>query len=448
MGKLIYMFIASGNKKIFALLILPSLLLFSILLLFGENFTLSITAAIFYSLFLVAFLKPRTGLLLIIFLRPCLDYFTKNNLNVIGLEINPAGVFAGLTIIFSISVLIQYREKIKANAIIIAWIAFIISMLISLPLSMNAASSFEEVIRLTSIFLIFLTAFTLTENNKDLSKLIKVLIASAVIPSAMAVWQYFTKTGLTIPLEGVYNRVYGTFAHPNLLAFYLLMAITLCFLIFLSSDKKKVSILIFGLLAMFFLITLGFTYTRSAWLGLLLVVLLLGVSRYRLFLVVSLGVILISFFSVEAINQRIHAFTSNDPGNSINWRIGLWKDGASYAMYKPITGYGAGTSKELILKKRGPEAGSSDAHNDYLRVMLEAGVIGLLAYCSLLLALLKSVFDLYKQQVRPRLKSLNFACLAMLVGFAIISFGDNILANTALQWALWSLVGGLLAKKA
>ncbi len=442
------MSIINRNRKLFVILILPSLLLFSILLLFGENFTLSMTAAVFYSLFLVAFLKPRTGLLLILLVRPCLDYFTKNNLNVIGLEINPAGVFAGLTILFSISVLVQHRNKLKMNALIGAWLAFIVAMAVSWPFSINTASTLEEVMRLVSIFLIFLAAFTLTETNKDLSKLIKVLIVSAVVPSILAIWQYFTKTGLTIPLEGVYNRVYGTFAHPNLLAFYLLMAITLCFLIFLSSDKKKVSIVIFGILAMVFLITLGFTYTRSAWLGLLLVVLLLGVSRYRLFLVVSLTAITISFFSVQAINQRIYAFTSRDPGSSINWRIGLWKDGFSYATYKPVTGYGAGTSKELILKKRGPEAGSSDAHNDYLRVMLEAGVIGLLAYCSLIFWLLKSIFDLYRQQLRPRLKSLTFACLAMLSGFAIISLGDNILANTALQWALWALVGGLLAKKA
>jgi O-antigen ligase len=261
----------------------------------------------------------------------------------------------------------------------------------------------------------------------------------------VAIWQYFTKTGLTIPLEGVYNRVYGTFAHPNLLAFYLLLVLTLCFLIFLSSDKKKVSILIYGLLAGIFLITLGFTYTRSAWLGLLLVVLLLGLTRYRTFLIISLIFLSLSYFSIETINQRISAFSSHDPGSSINWRLTLWEDTLSYASQRPVLGYGAGTSKELILKKRGPDAGSSDAHNDYLRVLLEDGLIGLIGFLILLASLGAELFKIYRDQNRPRLKALAFICLILFIGFSIIAFGDNILANTALQWAMWALFGGLIA---
>jgi hypothetical protein len=31
------------------------------------------------------------------------------------------------------------------------------------------------------------------------------------------------------------------------------------------------------------------------------------------------------------------------------------------------------------------------------------------------------------------------------VSFYLISFGDNILTDTALEWALWALLGGLMA---
>jgi O-antigen ligase len=433
------------NIKLLLLLFLPSILLLSILLLFGENFILSVATAIFYCVFLIAFIKPKAGLLLILLVRPCLDYFTNLNFNLFGNSINLAGAFAVMTIAFSLFVIVKNLGRLEKVQLLLPWIIFILAMAATVPISMNASSSMTELARLLSILMIFISASLLIKDAKDLADLIKALVLSALLPSILAIWQYFTHTGLTIPLEGVYNRVYGTFAHPNLLAFYLLLALTLCFLVFLASDKQKVSILSYGALAGIFLVTLGFTYTRSAWLGLLLVVLLLGVTRYRAFLIVSLILLSLSYFSIENINQRISAFSSHDPGSSINWRINLWKDGMSYTSQRPIMGYGAGTSKELILKKRGPEAGSSDAHNDYLRVLLEGGLLGLTAFGLLTMALLKKLLTIYKLEIRPRLKSLSFVCLVMFIGFCLIAFGDNILANTALQWAMWALFGGLMS---
>jgi O-antigen ligase len=114
-------------------------------------------------------------------------------------------------------------------------------------------------------------------------------------------------------------------------------------------------------------------------------------------------------------------------------------------LQQPLLGYGVGTSNEIILKNRGPLAGSSDAHNDYLRVALDAGLIGLFGFLFLIISLLMKLAKIYLKQKKPRLKTLSFVILMITGGFYIISFGDNILANTALQWALWALLGGAMA---
>jgi O-antigen ligase len=126
--------------------------------------------------------------------------------------------------------------------------------------------------------------------------------------------------------------------------------------------------------------------------------------------------------------------------------LNLWKDEAGLIKARPW-GYGAGMAKNTILKARGQEAGSPDPHNDYLRIALEAGFFGLAAFLIFIFSVLKNLFALYKKQIAPRLKTLSFVIFLLIGGFYIISFGDNILANTALQWAMWAMLGGLFAIK-
>jgi O-antigen ligase len=429
------------DNKIWIFLLAPAAAFLIILLLSGQSFIFSLVFILIYCLFGFALFDNKVGLLLLLFFRPCLDYFTEQTFHFGDLNINFAGIFASLTILFSVLVIFKNSEQIEKFPLAKSWFLFFLALALSLISSYDRRVGEIELIRLLSTVLIFYTSFILIKDSKDLARLIKTIILSAIIPSIVAVYQYFTETGLTVPLEGVYNRVFGTFAHPNLLAFYLLLVLSLCFVIFLTSDKKKISIILYSSLAILFLATLVFTYTRSAWIGLLILVILLGITRYRKFLLISLIVLTIGYFSISQISTRLQSFTNKDPGTSIQWRIQLYKDSYSYLKQRPAFGYGIGTSNEIILKNRGAEAGSSDAHNDFLRIALDAGLIGLLAFLFLIFSLLTKLFKLYRQQNKPRLKTLTFVVFIIAGGFYAISAGDNILANTALQWAFWSLLG-------
>jgi O-antigen ligase len=230
-----------------------------------------------------------------------------------------------------------------------------------------------------------------------------------------------------------------------MLAFYLVLSLALCFVVYLISDKKKVPITLYGLAAILYLAALAFTYTRSAWLGLLLIIILLGLTRFRKFLLISIIVLTISYFSFQQINARVQSLGSTDPSSSIEWRIQLWGDSIGYFMERPILGYGVGTSNEVILNNRGPQTGSDFEHDDYLRIALDAGIIGLIAFLILITDLLSTLFKIYQQQNKPRLKVLAFVVFILAISFYLISFGDNILTDTALEWSLWTLFGGLIA---
>jgi len=433
------------KNKILLFFLTPAILLFIILLLSGQNFTFSLFFFIIFCVFSIAFLSPKTGLFLLLLLRPCLDYFTQQTFSAAGLNLNFAGIFAILAIVFSLFVILNNIGRVKRLPLFSAWLFFLAALSASLITSINLGTGITELLRLISTMLIFFVSYILIESKRDLANLIKTIIVSALIPSLVAVYQYLTQTGLTVPFEGVYNRVFGTFAHPNLLAFYLLLALALCFVILLTGDKKKISIVFYSGAALLFLITLFMTYTRSAWLGLLILVFMLGITRYRKFLLVAMILLSLSFISVEQINTRLQSFTEKDPSSSIQWRLQLWSDSLDYFKQKPLLGYGVGTSNEVIIQNRGPQAGSSDAHNDYLRIALDSGLLGLLGFFFLIFSLLTSLYKIYRRQNKPHLKTLAFVILILTGSFYLISFGDNILANTALQWTLWALLGGLFA---
>jgi O-antigen ligase len=99
----------------------------------------------------------------------------------------------------------------------------------------------------------------------------------------------------------------------------------------------------------------------------------------------------------------------------------------------------------LILDKRGEQYGSSDPHNDYLKIALENGLIGLFFYAALLIALVYRLLATYLAGRGSEIEILALMLFGLTISFIIMGFADNILRNTALMWAFWSLAGALFA---
>ncbi len=410
----------------------------------GAGFTFLLLAL--YLIFIISLVYHRIGLFLFILARPCLDYFSEDILLKWGeFSFNLASIFAILVIIFTAFVIIKNIKKLPKNPLLKPWLFFLLIVFISFIFSINPSSSLREATRLISIFFLFLSGFILIKNYKDLASLIKVIVISALIPTGLAFYQHLTEKGISLPLENLYNRIYGTFSHPNLLAFYLVVILSLAVLIFLVSNKKKISIIGYGILLIFFSIILVLTYTRGAWIGFFIVLLVAGIVKFRKFLGVALVAIFIAYLVFTPFQNRINALANPDPYGSIMWRINLWQDSIEFVKEKPVIGHGSGTAKEVILSNRGPQKGSPYPHNDYLKIALEAGLLGLISYLFLIFSLLYILINNYIKTNKTNLKTLLLVLISLTISVYIMSFGDNILRNTSLQWTFWTLMGGLMA---
>ena len=434
-----------NQKEIGLFLIISTIIILIGLILLDAGPLNSIILAMIFLVFVISLIDNLLGLFLFIILRPCLGLFIHDSLIEIGgLTINTVSLVGGLTLIFSGFVIFKHFERIKKLPLVFFWLLFIAIALIGIPFSIDVSASLKEIIRILSIFSLFGVGFILIKNNKNLSSLIKVVVFSGLIPALVAIFQFFAGINLPSPEEDVANRVFGTFSHPNLLAFYLIVSLSMCCLIFLVSDRKKVSITGFAILSAILALALGLTYTRGAWIGFLIVVLALGLYKYRRFLIVAALVLMVSFFSSGQIQSRIGSFTRIDPYGSIQFRLSLWKDSYTYFQEKPLLGHGTDSAPTLIKSKR-PSAGSVHPHNDYIKFALENGLIGLAAYLLLALALLNQLVIFLRNEKRPRMRTTIFLVLALSASLYIVSLGDNMFKNTSLMWSFWTLLGGLMA---
>ncbi|MFA5023854.1 MAG: O-antigen ligase family protein [Patescibacteria group bacterium] len=415
-------------------LIIPFLSLSNILL-----FLLLVT----YFIFVIACFHNEWGLFLFILLRPIVDFSTATTIfQINNFNLNLAALLGIAIIIFTIWIIIKNYPAFKKISLLIPWLIFLSVNILSLFFSISLNASLAELARLLTIFSLFVLGFLIIKNNQDLTRLIKVIIFSSLVPSAVAFYQFITGTGLK---EGYDLRLFGTFAHPNMLAFFLCFIIVLTVFIFLNNDRKKISSLLYGLLMFFSLFLLVFTYTRGAWLVFFIFISLVGSFSFRRFLILICGLVLLFYMAWPSFQDRINTLVNPDPYGSINWRLELWQDGFTYFKKEPIIGYGSGTAALVIADNRGLKLGSPEPHNDYLRLALDTGLLGLLAYGILIVSLISSLLFNYFKQKRPKLKMFNLFLVAFGVALYIMSFGDNVLNDTALEWSFWVLVGALLA---
>lgn len=397
-------------------------------------------------IFFISLFNYRFGFLLFLFIRPLIDFATDQRLFSIGnLNVSLLFVYGGLMLIFSIFVLINNFSELKEKKLFIPWLLFILWSLYSFSYSFDIVSSFKELSRYLSIFFSFILGGMLIKKSEQLTVLIKVIIFSSLIPAGVALSQYFSGTGL---LENGDNRLLGTMAHPNMLAFYLLLPITLSIFIFLNVKKNRLESYAYLMVALFLIFILVFTYTRGAYVALILIFLLIGLLKFKKFLLVA-GLSFLFFYAVSLpFQERFNTLFKADPYGSISWRIGLYRDSLGYIKESPIIGYGLGLAEEVISRNRDFRLGATQPHNDYLRVTLDGGLVGLGFYLILIATLLFELFLFYKKETRPRLKMLNVFLLAFSLSLYAMSLGDNILNDTTLEWQFWALVGALLATQA
>jgi O-antigen ligase len=312
-----------------------------------------------------------------------------------------------------------------------------------------------------SVLATFCLAAWAVTTRRRLSWLVAAVLVGSLYPIGYALKQY-AAGDLTVRTgqSDSFAAVRGPFNHPNYLAFYLLVVIGIALAAFLEARRLVVRLALLALLAAASA-CLFLTYTRSAWIGAAIVVLVLGALRYRILLVaggVALALAAFAFPSAARKAQdRFGDLTSSGEShasNSWNWRTGQWSRMEHFGWERPVLGQGFGSYPRLSIKEFGytnPHYQVADPrhpfgskgiapHNDYVKMFVETGIVGLALWVLTLAGLVSTA---WRARRAPPLRAYATAMVAVMVGLVIVSYADNVQGYTTVLLIASAVIGGL-----
>ena len=226
---------------------------------------------------------------------------------------------------------------------------------------------------------------------------------------------------------GMPGRVYSFFDNPNNFAELLVMLTPFTYALFLNAKSwrgKLASLFSLGVCG----IALGFTYSRSGWLGFALAtVVFIAFWNWKLIpLIIALGICCIPLLP-ETIYNRILTI-GNTKDTSTSYRFAIYK--ASGVLMEDYWLRGVGLGSDILTKTfRGyPPMFDGNfpihTHNNYLQVWAEMGLFGVISFIAALLYQLKTGIKAFAAGTDRRVKNLLAAALAGFCGILLISVAE------------------------
>ncbi|MEP7162261.1 MAG: O-antigen ligase family protein [Candidatus Moraniibacteriota bacterium] len=355
----------------------------------------------------------------------------------------------GISILFiGVLLVITYRKALAPFPLLLPLTLLILWGGVTFFYSMDSARTLQEILRLFSLLTIAFLGYVSIKNREDLRKLIVGLIFASLIPLATATVQYFLGIGLTDSSIDI-ARIYGTFAHTNVLALYLytmLFLVALWWFLFGKNERNPLVLLAISSYAALAAVLLLLTYTRVAWIAAILFVFAIALWRYRLLLIpLVVFPILLTLF-VPLIQERVLESFQTNPDSSLVWRRDIWHDVTTRLYYddRQWLGTGMDTFSEYAEDLRGVRFGSTDPHNDFVKFFVEGGYVGLAIFALYWILYGRLILRLMRQKKSPEWEF--FVLFGFFAGTLFLSsLTDNIHKDTPLQWLFLIVFGAALA---
>lgn len=344
--------------------------------------------------------------LAVLAVRPSLDVFSERRFGLSEFVPNPAVVFGlGILCIALVLALLRAHDgrSVWPSPALLKphlWLlgAYGIGFLSGGALygSAGVATGFRELVRVASIVSAFLIILWWVEADaRRYQKGWAYLIAGMLVPLAVSAWQWATGHG-GWETEGL-NRLQGTFSHSNSLGQYLApfvlfavggvptsrgavrlgrigLALGLTVVVALTYSRTAELVLLTGLAVLPFLHARRFGW-RGLVRGFVLVAVTVGLAWW-----LAGGVIRQRFVNLSLGSAAWEAARSGASENSFTWRLINWETLVTLGLQHPIAGHGAGMTTVLNPLVSPANGIPFNAHNDFVRLFFEGGVLGLACY--------------------------------------------------------------------
>ena len=132
--------------------------------------------------------------------------------NVGSVSVNPASALALVFIAIGGAYVLENWSRAKQAPSVVPYIGLVTMAILSVAVAPSKGGAITETLRLTSVAVLYLAAYTLIRDRQSLKRMTIALLTSLIVPTLLALWQ-FDHGGSTV--IGLVGRSAGTFLQPD-----------------------------------------------------------------------------------------------------------------------------------------------------------------------------------------------------------------------------------------
>jgi O-antigen ligase len=347
-------------------------------------------------------------------------------------SVNSSGAIALLFILVAAALLVRRRGGAGPAMLAALWLCIWTAVAVSARGA--SAETLREGVREGSVVALAVIAWSARE-ALSVTRAARLVQLVCAIPGAVALYQFAAGTGMNITGE---LRANGTLAHPNSAAMLFALAAAVSLWLCLERGRRAfdaVATVLFGaaLIATF---SIDGLITLAAML-LALGALRPGGARAKAVPFAMVALLLLCFFATPLGSRRIAAESATsvtergEANSSLSWRLKKWKALLPEWRSAPVLGHGLGTTVTGRATPASPYGGEPP-HNEYLRYLVETGLVGLATLLAALGALALRLLGARRALAGrdgPAFAAVTLG-IVVLLGCLVNSLADNTLLDS------------------
>ncbi|MFI5251666.1 MAG: O-antigen ligase family protein [Bacteroidota bacterium] len=329
-------------------------------------------------------------------------------------------------------------------------LAYLGAGLLSIVRAINTHQSFEAMAQQVCCAIIFFIVFeTLTEKD-SLDEITKLTLLVTGLVCAIGILEVISPSFFSLVAISNQQEYFSTFGNSTYFAGYLVMIlpVAIATLINISGwNRTKFALMILVISILYLLVM---TESRSAWIGALVSMGLFFLINYSkssirwMFLGGLCAAAIATYFLFpELIQRRLSTISLNNPESSLARRLFFYEGAIRAFLASPVIGNGVGNFSIVLPKFRSTNYWmfkSEDivphAHNEYLEILSETGIIGFTVFIIILVLTFKSIGRFVKNQSGER-RTLLIGYLGSLIGVLIDNMGSLNLRTIPVIMGFW-----------
>ncbi|MCM8806035.1 MAG: O-antigen ligase family protein [Candidatus Omnitrophica bacterium] len=333
-----------------------------------------------------------------------------------------------MTKFFNMKVVTVYK-----NPLYLPLLAFIVWEIVCLFFAANKIYRIAEIgLNVVCAVLIFIVPFILRKSS-DVILFFRIVVISSMFVAIYGILQHY---GLDPINWQIKKSALSTLGRRNFAGEYLVLVLPWALFCFLTSEKKLR--LLFGSIFILLLFHLFLTFTRASWIGFVISMMTLIFLKLKFKIPKAVKLVSVLIFFIMVLNAYADVFQFEQ--GTVKSRIDIWKICISLIKSRPLAGWGTGNFEIAYYEFAENNPGNvlvpvnqrvSKAHNEFIEIAVENGIIGLLLFLFFIFTIYKMAWDtVANKKEQPVEKFISISAISSITGILVNSIASFPLQTT------------------